>query len=458
MRLGDSLHWDILRLWNEIQTALRLASVSGPISSLGVDTWGVDFGLLDKADRLIGNPYHYRDSRANHILDTVFEQIPRCEIYRQTGIQVMSINTLFQLAAMQHAGDPQLDSAKTLLNLPDLFNFWLTGEKASEFTIASTTQCLDVAQKDWARSLLKKLDIPTGIFQRIIQPGTTLGQVRSWLSAETGCGAIPVVAVGGHDTASAVAAIPAEHDDFAYISSGTWSLMGVESATPIIHRASLEANFTNEGGVGDVIRFQKNQMGLWLLQECRRDWARQGKEYSYDDLTAQAALASPRRSLVFPAAPVFLPPGGMLARIWAFCQASGQPVPQNAGEVTRCILESLALEYRWNLERLRDLTGKSLPVIHIVGGGSRNRLLNQLTADVTGCVVQAGPMEATALGNILMQTISLGQVLSIQDGRTLVRASLEIETFQPANTDDWGATYDYYLALRNRQPEQETSR
>jgi rhamnulokinase len=451
VRLGDSLHWDILRLWSEMQAALRLASVAGTVSSLGVDTWGVDFGLLNKADRLIGNPYHYRDSRTDRILDTVCAQIPRCEIYRQTGIQVMAINTLFQLFAMRQAHDPQLDMARALLNMPDLFNFWLTGERNSEFTIASTTQCLSMTQKDWTRDLLERLDIPIEIFQPIIQPGTILGSVRPWISAETGCGAVPVIAVAGHDTASAVVAIPADDDDFAYISSGTWSLIGVESTVPIIHRASLDADFANEGGVGGKIRFQKNLMGLWLLQECRRDWARQGKEYSYADLTELAASAPPHHSLVFPANPIFLPPGGMVTRIQAFCHASGQPVPQDVGQITRCILESLALEYRWNLDCLRNLTGKSLPVLHIVGGGSRNRLLNQLTADVTGCTVLSGPVEATSLGNILMQAIALGQVASIGAGRALVRASVEIETFSPANTGNCETAYARYLQLRQHQ-------
>jgi rhamnulokinase len=447
VRVGDSLHWDILHLWSEIQTALRLASAAGSLSSLGVDTWGVDFGLLDKADRLIGNPYHYRDSRTDHILASVFERIPHPELYRQTGTQVMAINTLFQLFAMHRAHDPQIKLARTLLNLPDLLNFWLTGEKASELTIASTTQCLDMTRREWAFDLLQALDIPTEIFQPLRQPASILGQVRPWLTSETGCGAVPVALVGGHDTASAVAAVPAQGDNFVYISSGTWSLIGVEMDTPIIHRASLEADFTNEAGVGGKICFQKNLMGLWLLQECRREWTQAGRAYSYDDLTALAENTPSCGSLVIPSDPVFLPPGEMAARIQAFCHATSQLVPQSEGEIARCILESLALEYRRTLVTLRELTKKKLPEIHILGGGSRNRLLNQLTADVTGCPVLAGPVEATALGNILAQALAIGQIASIQQGRTLVQASFAVATFPPNPQRDWDEVFARYLTL-----------
>lgn len=450
VRVGEHLHWDVLRLWTEIQNGLRIAAgrSDDSLAGIGVDTWGVDFGLLDASDRLIGNPYHYRDARTNGMVEAAGQIVPLEEIYNQTGIQFMQLNTLFQLFAMRHAKDPALQISKTFLTMPDLFNFWLTGSKVNEFTDATTTQCYNPRERRWATELLDALDIPQHIFGQIVPPGTVLEVLRASVADDASCERIPVIAVGSHDTASAVAAVPAEGNDFIYISSGTWSLIGIESHKPIINADSLKYNLTNEGGVCNTIRFLKNIMGMWLLQECRRQWARAGKNYSYDELTNLAARAPALKSFVYVGDNRFLPPGDMVERIQSFCSETNQPVPQTHAEVVRCILESLALEYRWAAEKLRELSAKALPVIHIIGGGSRNRLLNQFTADATGCQVVAGPVEATAVGNILLQAIGLGYLSSLDEGRKLVWRSFDVTSFEARTSPAWDEAYSRYLTLR----------
>jgi rhamnulokinase len=450
VRVGGHIHWDALSLWTEIQNGLQIAAASEKrsLAGMGLDTWGVDFSLLDASDQLIGNPYHYRDSRTDGMVEAAWRIVPREEIYDQTGIQFMQINTLFQLFAMRQANDPALQIARTFLTMPDLFNFWLTGSKVNEFTIATTTQCYNPREKRWASELLGALDIPSNIFQKIVQPGVVIEKLRASVAADTSCERIPLIAVGSHDTASAVAAVPAKNSDFIYISSGTWSLIGIESAEPIINENSLRYNVTNEGGVCNTIRFLKNIMGMWLLQESRRQWAKSGKNYSYDDLTSLAAEAPTFTSFIAVNDQRFLAPGNMVDRIQAFCRETGQLIPQTHGEVVRCILESLALEYRWGTEKLRELSGKPLPVIHIIGGGSRNRLLNQFTADATGCEVIAGPVEATAVGNVLLQTIALGHLSSLEDGRALVRRSFDVTSYEPQDRSAWDEAYSRYQALR----------
>jgi sugar (pentulose or hexulose) kinase len=330
VRVRGHLYWDILRLWSEIQHGLKSAAASAGDSlvGIGVDTWGVDFSLLDSSDRLIGNPYHYRDARTNGMIEAASEIVPREEIYNQTGIQFMQLNTLFQLFAMRQENDPALESARALLTMPDLFNFWLTGRKANEFTIATTTQCYNPRENHWATELLAALAIPDHIFGQIVPPGTVLEQLNSSIAEDASCKRLPVIAVASHDTASAVAAVPAEGNDFIYVSSGTWSLIGIESHEPIINANSLKYNFTNEGGVCDTIRFLKNIMGMWPLQESRRQWARAGRNYSYDELTDLAGQAPALRSFIFVGDNRFLAPGDMVFRIQAFCRETGQPVPQ----------------------------------------------------------------------------------------------------------------------------------
>jgi rhamnulokinase len=359
----------------------------------------------------------------------------------------MQLNSLYQLLALQNAGSPALKIAKTFLNMPDLFNFWLSGCKASEFTIATTTQCFDPRQNRWAAGLLNKLEIPTHIFQPVIKPATILDLLLPSVAAETGTARVSVVAVGGHDTASAVAAVPAETDDFIYLSSGTWSLIGVELSQPLITPEALACDFTNEGGLNNKIRFLKSIMGMWLLQECRREWAKTGQTFSYDELSALAQSAPAFQALISPGDAFFLAPGGMPARIQAYCRKTGQNVPQTPGEIVRCILESLALEYRNVVTHLRTLLNRPLTTLHIIGGGSRNRLLNQFTAASTGCRVVAGPVEATALGNALAQALALGHISSLAEGRAIVRRSFDVQTFEPGSSEIWDAAYQRYLQL-----------
>ena len=443
------LFWDVLRMWNEILHGLRqaVAHGQGRLASLGVDTWGVDFGLLDAAGNLIGNPYHYRDHRTDGMLDAVFARLPKQAIYHQTGIQFMQINSLYQLFSMRVQQDPALDCAATLLTMPDLFNYWLTGRIANEFTIATTTQCFNPTSTDWAWDLLAALEIPTHLFQPIIQPGLILADVRPELIQEAGLPELPVVAVGSHDTASAVAAVPAESGRIVFISSGTWSLVGSETTQPVISEQSLAFNFTNEGGVNGTYRFLKNIIGLWLIQECRRTWSAAGQEYSYAELTRLAAEAPPFRSLVDPNAAEFLSPGEMPERVKRYCLAHGQPAPSTVGEFVRCALESLALAYRKAIGQMEQALGYPLDVIHILGGGSQNRLLNQFTADATQKPVVAGPVEATAIGNVLVQAMALGQLSSLAEARQLVRRSFPVEVFEPGLSAAWDEAYERWLTL-----------
>jgi rhamnulokinase len=447
----DSLHWDVLRLWSEIKHGLGLAAkkYGDDLVSIGLDTWGVDFGLLAADDTLLGNPYHYRDSRTDGMMEAAFEIVPRAEIYEQTGIQFMQLNSLYQLFAMAQANAPTLALAQAFLNIPDLLNFWLSGRKASEFSIATTSQCYDPRAGDWAHDMLERLGIPSHIFGEFVPPGTVLGNLRASVCAETGSPTIPVIASASHDTAAAVAAVPTVSEDYIYLSSGTWSLMGVELPEPIITEQSLAYDLTNEGGVDGTFRFLKNIMGLWLVQECRREWARTGDSYSYDELTRMAAEAPAFGPLVSLADSRFLPPGEMPDRIQTFCRKTGQAIPETRGQIIRCVLESLALEYRWVAERLDEIVGRSLPTLHIFGGGSQNKLLNQFAADATGRTVVAGPVEATAIGNVLVQAIALGHLANLAEARALVRRSFEVETYEPRDTAAWDEACHKYLNLRD---------
>ena len=444
--LPDGLHWNVLGLWSEIRAGLAkgVQMTGGNLAGLGLDTWGVDFGLLDRRGALLGAPYHYRDSRTDGMMEAVFGRVSREEVFAQTGIQFMQLNTLYQLMAMSLGGDPTLAAAETFLTIPDLLNYWLTGRKVCEFTNATTTQCYDPRRQTWARPLLERLGIPTGMFPEIIPPGTVLGDLRGAVAEEAGLGGgLPVIAPACHDTGSAVAAVPARAADFVWISSGTWSIMGVEAREPVVNEASLACTMTNEGGVNGTFRLSKNIMGLWPVQESRRTWAHQGQPYSYADLTQMAAEAEPLRAVVDPDHNDFLKPGDMPARVAAYCRRSGQPEPETHGQVVRCLLEGLALRYRWVLERLEQLQGKRLETIHIVGGGTQNKLLSQFAADATQRPVVTGPVEATATGNLLVQALALGEVGSLAEAREVVRRSFEVETFEPdpASAPAWDAAY-----------------
>jgi rhamnulokinase len=456
VRLPDGLHWDVLRILGEIKDGIAKAAKDGwRIESLGVDAWGVDFGLLDSDGRLISNPYHYRDPRTEGMQERAFGRMPKEQIYETTGIQFMPINTLYQLLAMEDS--PLLSAAQTLLLIPDLIGYWLTGEKACESTAASTTQLCDAISGGWARGLLEDMRLPAHIFGEIVPPGTRLGHLLPEVAGETGAReGLLVTAVASHDTASAVVAVPAENENFAYISSGTWSLVGVELPEPAIAPEGMRANFTNEGGFGGTTRFLKNVMGLWLLQECRRTWVREGHEYSYEELARLAEEAPVAVPLVDPDHPLFLSPGDMPSRIRRFCGATGQERPDEPGAMTRCVLESLALKYRWVLERAEEITGVRAEIVHVVGGGVRNELLCQLTADATRRPVRTGPVEATALGNLMVQAYAGGRLSSMGEIRESVRRSVEVRDYEPRGEEDgWQEASEKLQRIMETSPQLE---
>jgi rhamnulokinase len=435
-RINGHFHWNLLAQWEELKTGLR-KTAGVKLAGIGVDTWGVDFGLLGRGGEILGNPFHYRDSRTDGMMERAFARVSREEIFKSTGIQFMQLNSLFQLFAMREAKSPLLDVAETLLFIPDLFNFLFTGVRKSEFSIATTSQMYDPVNNRWATAMLEKLGLPTRILPEIVASGTVLGQLQSDVAKECGVEAAPVIAPATHDTGSAVAAVPAEGDDWCYLSSGTWSLMGVEIDKPLINDKSLKYNYTNEGGVGGTIRFLKNIMGLWLIQECRRQWQREGREYSYAELTKMAADAKPFGAIIDPDHAPFGSPGEMPKKIAEFCAKTKQKAPENPGDFVRACLEGLALKYRVTLEGLEDVLGRKLKVIHIVGGGSQNELLNQMTADACARTVIAGPIEATAIGNILVQAMATGEVKSLADARSIIRRSFDVKRYEPRETKQW---------------------
>ena len=452
VRLRDGLHWDVLRLWSEIKQGIALAQheCGRDLASIGLDAWGVDFGLLDRDGVLMGNPYHYRDPRTDGMLQEAFRRVPRAEIFARTGIQFIQINSLYQLLAMAVRRSPALEMASTFLTIPDLFNYWLTGQRVCELSSATTTQCFDPRRNDWAREMLGDLGIPTGLFPPVVQPGTRLGPLAPTVAEEAGLvpGSGPVViAPACHDTGSAVAAVPAKAPGFAWISSGTWSIAGAEVPVPVITERSLDCNFTNEGGVCGTYRFSRNVTGLWLVQECRRTWTAQGQPHPYVELTQMAAQAKPFLAVLDPDNGEFLKPGDMPARIRCYCQKTGQATPETMGEIVRCALEGIALRYRWVLEHLEEMLGNRLAPLHIVGGGAQNELLSQLTADATGRQVITGPIEAAAAGNILMQMMALGHIGSLAEARALVHRSFPSAVYEPASRAGWDDAFARLVAL-----------
>lgn len=453
VRVLGSLYWDALRLFEDIKHGLRrtVHQHGGDIAGIGVDTWGVDHGLFGERDVLLGNPYHYRDSRTDGMLDEVTSRVPREEIYDKTGIQFMQLNSLYQLYAASRQFPWLLEDARALLLMGDLFNFWLTGRKVCEFSNATTTQFYNPREKNWAYDLLERLEIPSHFLTEIVPPGTILGPLLSAVQEETGSPAIPVIAPATHDTGCAVAAVPATGSGHAYLSSGTWSLMGVELTEPLINEQALAMSFTNEGGVYGTFRFLRNIAGLWIVQECRRTWQRQGHEFTYNEIAEMAGRAKAWVSLVDPDDAVFLAPGDMPSRIQQFCAESGQPVPQSRGEIARCCLDSLALKYRLVIENLDRLFSRRHEPIHIVGGGTQNRLLCQLAANATKRTVVAGPIEATAIGNVLVQAISTGYISDLSQAREIVRNSFDLVTYEPQPDDGVEDTYARFRGLVSRR-------
>lgn len=446
----DSLRWDFDRLMTEIKTGIGMAArkADSPVKGIGVDTWGVDFGLLGADGRLLEKPYHYRDSRTNGMMDKAFAKMPKREVYENTGIQFMQLNSLYQLLAMRLTNPDTLAKADKLLFMADLFSYFLCGRPFGEYTLASTSQMMDMRTGRWSKAIFKELSLPLEIMPHVTRPGTVVGELTPEVAKEIGCGRIPLIAIGSHDTASAVLGVPGQGDRWAYLSSGTWSLMGVEIPQAIINDKTFAYEFTNEGGVENTIRLLKNIMGLWLVQECKRQWQREGQDLSYGELTKMASRAQPFFGYVDCDNSDFLAPGDMPARINKCLSDTGQKPTQDKGQMVRLVLESLALKYRTVLSAIEDVTGISIETLHIVGGGIQNELLCQFTADATGRKVVAGPVEATASGNILMQAKAAGQLKSIEEARQVVRNSFEMKEYQPQNVGLWDQQYRRFAAKK----------
>ncbi|MBQ7573966.1 MAG: rhamnulokinase [Clostridia bacterium] len=450
VNINGNMHWDVLRLFFEIKQGILKCANSGDrdIDCIGIDTWGVDYGLLDKDDKLLGNPYHYRDTRTEGMYDEAFKRVSKEDIYKETGIAYNWFNTIFQLLSAKLSDDSTLKEAKTLLMMPDLFNFFLTGVKKTEYTNASTTQLYNSKTYEWAYDLMDKMGIPKDIFTEVIEPGQVVGTVKPELAKELGIGEVPVIAVASHDTGSAVVSVPVpDKDDFIYISSGTWSLMGVELKEPNTSDMALNHNFTNEGGYGKTIRFLKNIMGLWLVQESRRQWIREGEELSFGELAKMSQASTPLESFIDPDYVEFSTPGDMPNRIREYCKKTGQKVPETKGEIVCCIAQSLAMRYRATVEGMEEVTGNKYNVINIVGGGIQDKVLCQFTANATNRIVSTGPVEATSIGNVVVQGIAMGAIKDLNEGRAIVKNSFDITEYTPQNTEAWDKAYEKWKEI-----------
>ncbi len=449
------LQWDVLRLFGDVLTGLHAAAREGPVDSVGVDSWAIDFGLLDGSGRLLRNPVHYRDGRRAAAQAGVLALVPGRELYERTGIQLLPINTVNELAAMAAEADPVLEIAETLLLIPDLMHFWLGGKPVAERTNATTTQCFDVHEGAWAADLLGRLGLPSRLLPEVVPPGTPLGPLDAGVAAETGLAGATVIAPATHDTASAVAAVPFRDPRSAYVSAGTWSLVGLELDAPLVDDRTFAANLANEGGVAGTTRLLRNVTGLWLLHECRRAWALEGRDVGFDELVSLAREAPPLRSLVDPDDPRFSSPGDMPRKIRDFCAESGQDEPVEPGAVARCVLESLALGHAQAIRQLEEVTGSAPPEVHLVGGGARNELLCRWTANAAGLPVLAGPIEAAAIGNLVVQAIALGELSSLAEARELVRASFAPTRYEPDAPCEWGEARERFYGLTSESRREE---
>ena len=445
--LGETLYWDTLRQFFEIKQGMIKAKQKGGFESIGIDTWGVDFGLLDEQGKLLENAVHYRDDRTLGIQDKVFEKISRKELYDLTGTQFENFNTIFQLYSLLLNRSQLMGRAKTLLLTPDLFNYFLTGKKMAEYTMATTTQLMDMRNRCWSDRIMDALSIPRDIFPEIAESGTTVGTISENICNELGIKSADVIAVASHDTQSAVVAVPTEEENFAFISCGTWSLFGTELKEPVIGRRSLELNVSNEGGYGNTYTFLKNIIGLWLIQESRRQWIRQGRQYSFGELEKMALKAEPFISFINPNSQEFNTPGDVPKRIREFCRRTGQKIPETVGDIVCCIDQSLALTYRYTLEQIETCTGKHFPIIHMIGGGTQSELLCQMTASACGRKVVAGPVEATALGNIAVQLMALGAIQDVKEARKIIANSEETCEYLPQEPEKWEAAYEKFKCL-----------
>ena len=443
--VGGTVYWDVLRLFYEIKQGIIKAKIAGGFDSIGIDTWGVDFGLIDSEGKLMENPVHYRDARTAGLVDEAFKTMPKEKLYGITGIQFMELNTLFQLISLKKYRPWMLERADKMLFMPDLFGYMLTGKMCAEYSIASTSQLIDLDKRTWSKEILDAFGIKESVFAPLVQPGTVLGELSKEICEECGVDPVPVISVCGHDTQSAITSVPCEDGDFAFLSSGTWSLFGTELDKPIVNETSM--NITNEGGFDGSTGFLKNIIGLWLIQESRRQWKREGKEYSYADLEKLALAAEPFKCFIDPDAPEFVPHGNIPERVREFCRKTGQYVPETVGEIMRCIYESLAMKYRLTFEKLRECTERDYPVIHVIGGGTKDGLLCQMTANSCDRTVKAGPIEATVMGNVAVQLMSDGSVENIGQARKIVAESSELKTFEPKDTDKWAEAYEDFLKI-----------
>lgn len=450
--LNGVMYWDIVRLMFEIKKSISLAMAEGGFDAIGIDSWGVDFGLINRRGQLIMNPVHYRDPRTSGVPEQVFEIVSREAIYEKTGIQLMRFNTLYQLYYLTQKEPELLQQTDKFLLMPDLMAYFLTGEKKCEVTNASTTNIYNPSLKNWDFELCRTLGIPTEIFPPIVSTGETYGTLLPQLCEELNCPPVPVVAVATHDTASAVFSCPAQEKDFVYISCGTWSLFGTELQQPIINDTAAAANFTNEIGYGHSVRFLKNIMGLWLIQESRRQWRREGSDVGFDVLEKEALEAEPFRCFIDTDAPQFEVPGNLPRRIREYCESTGQYVPQTRGEIMRCIYQSIAMRYKYTFEHLEKLTGKTYQSIHMFGGGIKDSLLCKMTASACGVPVYAGPVEATVMGNIAVACLALNQLPDQAAARKLIRESNDIKTYEPQGTDQWQDAYDAFLTASRLKP------
>lgn len=445
--LGETMYWDILRLFFEMKQGIVKSRAYGEISGIGVDTWGVDFGLLDRAGRLLDNPVHYRDGRTAGMMEKTLKMYGRDRLYELTGNQFMEINTLFQLMAVKDMRPELLEQTDSLLLMPDLLKYFLSGAKISETSIASTTQMMDLRQGKWALEMIKTLGLPTAMMRDISPGAVRIGCLRPGIQKELGVPAINVIAVAGHDTQSAMAAIPAREEDFLFISCGTWGLFGTELGEPVINEMAKNFNITNEAGLEGRYAFLKNITGLWLIQESRRQWIREGREYGFEELETMAGQAKPLACLINPDDPEFVSAGNIPERIRSFCRRTGQPVPQSEGEIVCCIDQSLALAYRKAMAEINMCTGKQYSVIHLIGGGARSGLLCQMTANACRLPVVAGPVEATVYGNIMAQYLALGELGSLVQARSALADTLDTVVYEPRNRESWEAAYERYIEI-----------
>jgi len=446
---NEHIYWDLEYLFSELLIGLAKVGESKieNICGIGIDTWGVDYALYDNDEKLINNPIAYRDTRTNGLMEQVFEIYSKEKIYETTGIQFLQFNTLYQLFSEVKELNSIIGEANFLLFIPDVFNFLLTGNKNSEYTIASTSQMLNASKKDWDEELFRKLNIPIKMLPKIIMPGNFVGKLLDDVITKTNLSDIDVIAVGAHDTASAIAAVPVQNKNWAYLSSGTWSLLGIEVSTPIINENSFEDSFTNEGGVEGTIRFLKNTMGLWILEQSIKNWELQGNKKSYDELFDLALIAKPFVSIIDPDDQSFLNPPNMIMAIENYCRKTQQKIPETQGQFIRCILESLALKYNYLLNKINNQIEEPIEILHIIGGGSKNKLLNQFTASAIGIPVIAGPIEATAIGNILVQAITKKKIKNLHEGRRIVKKSFPIKKYLPQDNDIWTEAYKDVLKL-----------